>query len=155
MPLPKSFSTTTTTSKEFELIEEGIYDAILEDVEYKGIVSTPWGDHDKIMFRFKIPEINRVIVQSVNNIWSAGGKYQPSSYYVIATAMGFPKVEESPSGEQMNSLIGQPIQLVIKKAKKEDGTDKNKISDFVAVNRPKTTKALEDEVNDGLGKGKK
>ena len=156
MPLPADFSIKTNTTM-FEVYDEGVYEATVGDLTYKGERTLPFNDkktgqpvvRDEIEFRIDIAP-DKFILQTVSNSWSPEGKYPASSLYTICKAVGLAVTDERPSGEDLNELIGQPIMLVIKNKTNEKGDTRSRITEYLPSAKRKGSAKLADEVAGGL-----
>ena len=117
---------------EYAPFDEGVYQAVLEDIEDKGLVQTPWGDKLQMVFKFFIPSLSRNIFYTAANSWSTGGRYKPSSLYILCQAMGY-KDSAKPSVEELNGLVTKPVTLVIKNKLNTKGEMRSRITDFLTA----------------------
>lgn len=148
MPLPTNFAVKTATVS-YEPLDEGVYEAVLQDLESPGVVDTPWGPKEQIILKFEIPSLERVLSHTISNVWSPGGKYPPSSLFVISQALGW-NSREIPTTIQLNEMVGTPLLLVVKNKKNERGEIRSRITEFLPVNKKgglskkQTNKLIED-----------
>ena len=147
MPLPSNFSVKTTQTVDVP-IEDGVYEAVIEDIDALGEVETPWGKKDQMVFKFYVNGLQRSITHSINNSWSPGGRYQPSTLYVICKACGLAVTDDKPDASAINELIGQPIMLVIKNKDNEKGEKRSRVTEYLPVK--KTPASLIDQTEIAL-----
>lgn len=136
MPLPDNFKPNVASEGSvFEAINSGVYEVGVVDIEDMGMVDDIYNKGEKkhmLVFTFEISEGDykgHTLRKWVNNAWSPGGQFKPSNLYVITSCCM--EVDKNMPPEDLNILIGKNLKITVKKQKKEDGTEKNIITDFM------------------------
>jgi hypothetical protein len=118
------------TTKKYELPDEGVYLAVLADVEDRGEQMTPWGVKEQIRLKWLLQQVGKD-GKELSVIATYNKSLDDRSKLVAAIT----DITGTPPGEQfeMETLIGAINHLTIKHQKKQDGSIFPKL---VAMLRP-------------------